>query len=141
MEMEMQNAILITALVLVVLVFARLLFPVKGAARNNSRRDRRTGFGEGDPFHAVSIMPAEGSCSAVNLIKIQRFLSEEAPGLPLADCGAVDCRCKYIHHADRRSGARDRRFGSAEKPDEFEFWSMRNRRATVGRRQGELQAV
>lgn len=137
----MQIAILSVALILVVLVFARLLFPAKGPAQNNSERERRTGFGEGDAFHAVSIVPAEGSCSAVNSIKIQRFLSEEAPGLPLVDCGAVDCRCKYIHHTDRRSGARDRRLGPAEKPDELEFWSVRNRRATVGRRQAELQAV
>ena len=139
--MEMQIAILIVALVLGVLVLARLLFPVSGTTRNNSERERRAGFADGGPFHAVSIIPAEGCCSAVNSIKVQRFLSEEAPGLPLADCAAEDCRCKYIHHADRRSDARDRRLGPTENPDELEFWSMRNRRATFGRRQGDLQAA
>jgi hypothetical protein len=137
----MQIAILIVALVLAVFVFARLLFPVSGTVRNVSERDRRTGFGEGDPFHAVSIVPADGCCSVVDSIKVQRFLSEEAPSLPLADCAAEDCRCKYIHHADRRGGSRDRRLGPTEHPDELEFWSMRNRRATFGRRQGDLQAA
>jgi hypothetical protein len=137
----MQIAILIVTLVLGIFVFVRLLYPVSGTERNNSERERRTGFGEGDPFHAVSVVPAEGCCSAVNSIKFQRFLSDEAPGLPLADCAAEDCRCRYIHHTDRRSGARDRRLGPTEHPDELEFWSMRNRRVTFGRRQGDLQVA
>ena len=137
----MQIAILIVALVLLVLVFGRVLFPVSGTAPTVTERDRRTGYGEGGPFHAVSIVPAEGCCSVADSIKVQRFLSDEAPSLPLADCAAEDCRCKYIHHTDRRGGARDRRVGSAEHPDELEFWSMRNRRVTFGRRQGDLQAA
>jgi hypothetical protein len=137
----MQIAILIVALFLAFFVFSRLVFPVRGAARNSSETDRRTGFGEGDAFHAVSISPGEGSCSAADSVKIQRFLSEEAPKLPLEECGAADCRCKYIHHTDRRGGARDRRLGPAEKPDEIEFWSQRDRRLVFGRRQGDLQAA
>lgn len=135
----MQIAILLLALGLVVWAFYRLSFSAGGSAGTRANRDRRTGFGEGDPFHAVSILPAEGSCTAVGAIAAQRFLSEEAPTLPLENCGAADCRCKYVHHVDRRDGSRDRRLGRATNADEFEFWSQRDRRASVGRRQGDLQ--
>jgi hypothetical protein len=37
-----------------------------------------------------------------------RFLSSAAPRLPLPECDALDCKCRFMHHADRRSGA-DRR--------------------------------
>ena len=138
-DMEMQIAILIVALILTLLVIPRLLFPFSRSARNNFARDRRTGFGEGHPYHAVSIMPVEGCCSAVNSIKAQRFLSEDAPGLPLADCGEEECSCRYVHHVDRRSGARDRRLVPTETADESGLWSMPNRRDSMGRRQGDIQ--
>jgi hypothetical protein len=137
----MQIAILIVALILTLLMISRSLFLVISSARNNVARDRRTGFCEGDPYAAVSIMPVEGCCSAVNSIKAQRFLSEEAPGLPLADCGEVECSCRYVHHLDRRSGARDRRLVLNETADESGLWSMRNRRDSIGRRQGDIQVA
>jgi hypothetical protein len=139
----MQIAILIAAAILCILIVHRLWFMARGTPQINHARERRTGFGASDPFHAVSIVPAEAGCPAAESIKAQRFLSENAPGLPLADCSAVTCRCKYLHYADRRSGARDRRLGPVpvEKSDEVEFWSLRSRRVVVGRRQGDLQAA
>ena len=135
----MQIAILSFAVVLAVLVLSRLLFPVAGEARTTTGRERRTGFTAGNPFHAVSIEPSDGHCQAVDSLQIQRFLSEEAPSLPLDGCVAADCRCRYVHHTDRRGGARDRRLGPAEDADEFEFWSQRDRRLSSGRRNGDLQ--
>ena len=137
----MQSAILIAAMVLGILVVRRLMFPVRGTPPINPERDRRAGFGASDPFHAVSILPVETGCPAVESIKVQRFLSEDAPGLPLADCSVVECRCKYVHYADRRGGARDRRLGSAGNSDALEFWSLRSRRVAVGRRHEDLQAA
>jgi hypothetical protein len=137
----MQIAIIFAAMLLGILLFYRLLFPARGSTQIDHNRDRRTGFGAGDPFHAVSILPAEQGCPAAESIKAQRFLSEDAPALPLAGCAAVNCRCKYIHYADRRSGARDRRLGPAENSDELEFWSLRSRRVAVGRRQEDLQVA
>jgi len=134
----MQTAILVVALVLAIIVVSRRLFPVADANTNGPERERRTGFGAGDPFHAVSIQPAEGSCAQVEAIKVQRFLSEEAPSLPLLGCASADCNCRYVHHADRRSGARDRRLAPAEHPDAIEFWRQRERRASMGRRQGDI---
>jgi len=134
----MQTAILIVALVLALIAVSRMLFPIADTTDTTPGRDRRSGFGAVDAFHAVSIEPAEGCCAAVEAIRVQRFLSEEAPALPLAECASSDCQCRYVHHADRRSGARDRRLSPPEHPDEIEFWSQRDRRGSEGRRQGDL---
>lgn len=56
------------------------------------------------PYRAVSIHPsAVGSCEASHAIEDQRFLSSEAPLLPLHGCSDPNgCRCKYKHWDDRR---------------------------------------
>lgn len=136
----MQIAILITAMILGILVFFRLR-PAGATSRTTRKRDRRTGFGVTDPFHAVSIRPANEGCPAVESLKLQRFLSEEAPALPLPECGARDCACKYIHHADRRSGARNRRSGPIEESEESEFWRLRSRRVVQGRRHKDRETA
>jgi hypothetical protein len=54
-------------------------------------------------WHAVAIRPRGGSCEAVQACKTARYLSQEAPRLPLAECTASDtCTCVYKHHDDRR---------------------------------------
>ena len=56
------------------------------------------------PFAAVSIQPSTlGSCEAAREIGGVRYLSQEAPPLPLQDCSHPErCRCKYKHWDDRR---------------------------------------
>jgi len=61
-----------------------------------------------NPYHAVSVRPGLICCRAVEELAGQRFLSAEAPELPLVGCDTESCECVYIHHADRRSG-QDRR--------------------------------
>lgn len=88
-------------------------------------------------YRAVSVQaPTVGACEAATTIRNHRYLSAEAPLLPLTDCAhPTSCRCKYKHwddrrqqddrrspvygladqlHAatDRRSGSRDRRKNS-----------------------------
>lgn len=56
---------------------------------------------------AVSIRHTGSCCNAVRAVETQRFLSAEAPGLPLADCSTPNrCQCKYRHHTDRREDPR-----------------------------------
>ena len=55
-------------------------------------------------YHAVSIRVPGAACDAAKALKGQRFLSSEAPLLPLADCDAAECSCTFAHHADRRAG-------------------------------------
>jgi hypothetical protein len=58
-------------------------------------------------WSAVSILPGSASCAAAGALKGKRFLSGEAPRLPLAECtSAVNCRCVYRKFADRRAGPR-----------------------------------
>ncbi len=53
--------------------------------------------------HAVSIESEGVPCGAARALSDQRFLSAEAPVLPLAGCDAQHCDCRYVHHDDRRS--------------------------------------
>lgn len=59
-------------------------------------------------YHAVSIKFASNACKAAREMEGRRFLSGAAPRLPLPECDVNDCRCRFVHHKDRRAG-RDRR--------------------------------
>ena len=59
-------------------------------------------------YHAVSIKLGTHACAAAQDMTGQRFLSSEAPQLPLPDCDVTDCSCHFAHYDDRRSG-KDRR--------------------------------
>ena len=56
-----------------------------------------------NPWHAVCIQPVGKRCAAATALIGQRFLSREAPPLPLRDCDEADCQCRYRHYDDRRS--------------------------------------
>jgi hypothetical protein len=58
-------------------------------------------------WHAVSVKPGPRACNAAVSGKNRRWLSREAPMLPLPGCTLPDaCRCTYNHHDDRRAGGR-----------------------------------
>jgi hypothetical protein len=57
-------------------------------------------------FHAVSIQPGQRCCHEARALQGQRFLSREAPALPLRKCNCENCMCLYQHHDDRRAGPR-----------------------------------
>ena len=59
-------------------------------------------------YHAVSIKFDRNSCEAAQKMEGRRFLSSEAPRLPLPECDVPDCNCRFAHHPDRRSST-DRR--------------------------------
>jgi hypothetical protein len=60
------------------------------------------------PYHAVSILPGEHACGAAYRFTGHRFLSRQAPKLPLPTCDAFHCECRFKHHKDRRAGPRRR---------------------------------
>ena len=68
-------------------------------------------------YHAVSIRAGTRCCQAVEALGDQRFLSAEAPHLPLQECTMNGrCRCRYQHHTDRRDDfRRDVDFGLPER--------------------------
>ena len=57
-------------------------------------------------YHAVTIATGARCCSAAESLRETRFLSREAPKLPLANCDVLNCQCTYAHHDDRRRGPR-----------------------------------
>ena len=80
-------------------------------------------------WHAVTIVAPSGACEAAFACKGKRFLSSEAPRLPLAQCDADRCNCKYRHFEDRRAGPRrSAETGAPEKRTPV------NRREKRGRR-------
>jgi len=54
-------------------------------------------------WHGVAISPSGNACDSARRLWNVRYLSKEAPRLPLADCNRRPCRCRYIHYGDRRT--------------------------------------
>lgn len=81
-----------------------------------------------NPFHAVTV---HGQCDAARPLAGRRFLSKDAPTLPLAGCDEPGgCTCVYRHHPDRRVGNPRRGFVS-------DFGVRTERRRSNGRRLSE----
>jgi hypothetical protein len=93
--------------------------PAPGRTAKDSRRR----------WHAVLIVAPGSACAAAQACKGKRYLSTEAPRLPLANCDAAACGCKYRHFEDRRAGPRRE---EANGPDGKR--PVTNRRKTKGRR-------
>ena len=65
--------------------------------------------GENNPFASVSVHCDKGACDAAREISGIRHLVDEAPALPLAQCSADACYCRYFNYGDRRSLLSNRR--------------------------------
>lgn len=63
---------------------------------------------EANKYHAVTIVRGHAACPLSAQLSGRRFLSRDAPRLPVPGCATRPCGCRYLHHADRR--ADDRRF-------------------------------
>jgi hypothetical protein len=83
-----------------------------------------------NPYHAVSVIPGQGSCAAAHRFTGQRFLSRQAPKLPLPTCDAARCTCRFKHHQDRRAGPRR----GSEIGMMQAYWNGAEKRRTGGRR-------
>jgi hypothetical protein len=83
-------------------------------------------------WHAVAIIGTQRSCEAAQALKGKRFLSAEAPRLPLAECTAPEgCTCSYRKYPDRRAGPRREEDESGLRRGDA---APRERRAGRGRR-------
>jgi hypothetical protein len=86
----------------------------------------------GSPYHAVSILPGAAACGAAYRFAGQRYLSRQAPRLPLPSCDMKTCSCRFKHHKDRRAGPR--------RNSDVGVWTMtgafplKERRQSRGRR-------
>jgi len=91
------------------------------------------------PYHAVSCRSGAGSCEAVEEINGHRFLVEDAPQLPLDACTKERCKCKYLHHQDRRDDDGGRRALYGIKSEFYEYTSKQDRRVKNGRRESDWE--
>lgn len=104
----------------------RALFQFRSRVQGQEVRQHRVA----NPFHAVSIVCGTGACSAAKSLGDTRFLSSDAPRLPLDFCTVEHCRCRYRHHDDRRRGPRRASDEGGTAPP----WSGDERRRRPGRR-------
>lgn len=99
----------VTSLIAIAVLLGLLLFVRRNAKKDNVRPDerRKTATVENTKFHAVSIRFSPNACAAAKSMEGRRFLSSAAPKIPLPECDATECNCRFKHHKDRR--ARDDR--------------------------------
>ena len=96
------------ALILVALLAVWLLLRRRRSAESTADRPVTGASTPTTAYHAVSIKFSSNACSAARDLDGRRFLSSAAPKLPLAECDALQCKCRFVHHKDRRAG-KDRR--------------------------------
>jgi len=71
------------------------------AARQNARRS----------YHCVEVRKGTPACKASQQFGRARFLSDEAPRLPVSGCTEEKCTCSFMHHDDRREDDRRHPYG------------------------------
>ena len=93
-----------------------------------------------NPYPAVSIRCGNG-CDAAQALKGCRFLGDEAPTLPLKNCTAEVCDCRYVHHVDRRTGILDRRRNRVSEDELPSDSDLEDQRSGRGRRASDWIAA
>ena len=88
--MILETAILILMLLVAGGIIAWLWWPRARLARHVEADRKFT------PYRCVSIRYGTKACQAVKRLEGKRFLSAEAPSLPLLDCEVEHCRCRYV---------------------------------------------
>ncbi len=123
-------------IVLVLLVVWLVLRQRKYAAESNAPTPKTEPVKSA--YHAVSIKFEANACDAAKAMTGRRFLASAAPRLPLPDCNVLECRCRFAHHEDRRSG-KDRRspFGARGYSPSGTGSFRQERRESAGRREND----
>lgn len=104
------------------------LFHYKAKIKGEPVKDVRVS----NPYHAVAVVPGSRSCAAARDCSSMRFLSKDAPALPLPDCDARQCNCRYQHFSDRRG--QPRRAADIRVMQMQGSWQGLERRKSRGRR-------
>ena len=89
-------------------------------------------------YAAVAIDFQHDCCVSAKALGGTRFLRNETPTLPLADCTQLNCRCRYVHYEDRRVDENDRRIPHSLQSDLYVANGERERRSESGRRDEDL---
>jgi hypothetical protein len=140
-----QTTLIVIGVIAAIVLLRGMITPIPAARAANSRPGRVTkkttvsAIRTRLPYHAVSCRSGTGNCAAVEALKDQRFLVEDAPQLPLEGCTSERCECKYLHHQDRRDNDDDRRALYGIKSEFYEYTSKQDRRVKNGRRESDWE--
>jgi hypothetical protein len=107
-------------------------------SRIRSAQTTKTDADKQSKYRAVEVITkADSCCGAVQATAGKRFLSDEVPALPVADCDAGECKCSYRLFDDRRAGNRR---GSGAASDSANQYREQDHRlsALPGRRSDDL---
>jgi len=96
------------ALILAGLTAIWWLMRKRRAALQEKSKPARRSRNMDTAFHAVSIKFTSNACNSAKAMAGRRFLASSAPKMPLPDCTAPECNCRFAHFDDRRTG-KDRR--------------------------------
>jgi len=90
-----------------------------------------------NPYHSVELNIPYDACEEVMKLHGKRFLSAQAPMVPLPSCNQK-CTCKFKHHSDRRDDDRRNAFSSGG----IHYSGEKNRRLGGDRRRyGESEVI
>lgn len=74
-------------------------------SKHGTHRHKKHQRGQGalhNPYRAASICPGGGACVEATALGDKRFLLAQTPRMPLRECDAAKCECRYVRHEDRR---------------------------------------
>ncbi|MDH3514788.1 MAG: hypothetical protein OEM83_07970 [Gammaproteobacteria bacterium] len=114
--------LLLTILVIVAAVAAFLWYRQRSAAPTGAPP------APSNRFHAVTIHIRADACPAVRVFASTKFLAKEAPRLPLENCTAPVCKCRYEHYDDRRTEEDRRESADAAKYEGEQKRTRKDRR-------------
>ena len=86
-------------------------------------------------WHSIGLVYYYSACNAARACKGVRFLTADAPSLPLRGCDAAKCKCQYRHYTDRRGLDRRRDENAATA----KFRLGISRRRPYGRRADDFE--
>ena len=122
---------------LIVIVISRGISngPLPSSSSSNKTRSPRARTMH--RYQAVSICAMDGHCQGAGDLAEHRFLVKNAPPLPLPECNADTCQCRYVRHEDRRHQGWDRRLAIDTEDHVYEHEGGSERRHERGRRKSD----
>lgn len=121
-------------IILVLIAVTAVAIVASGVAVRGRPRSKTSSERAKNPYHSVAIRYGRPSCPQVRQLSGVRYLSREAPRLPLVRCTVQPCRCHYAHFDDRRVEDRRNPFGSRSAPSHVGFDRRREDRRRVPHR-------
>jgi len=114
----------------------RILANLVGIKTRKSTRNEKPAS-EDSRFRGVEVIGQNAECcEASKALAGKRFLSQEAPMLPLSDCTSGECRCRYEPFYDRRTDVRRASDVGSNMASQFQNQANRSRASPNRRNRG-----